>query len=452
MYFVVCGCFCARLDAACHHAAALAAAVVRTTTVVETTLVCVCGACESRAPGQDRVSESLRCMIFWCLRSACLMRVSLGAGVQAGSVMFVYLCDYQKLLFEYGAERTIAWVNTIFVQMDTTITRRNSSSVPDRLLICLAVSLSLFLFFSCCCCSVSPLPAPLSRTTLSLSQCASFFPVPLLLMFPTSLVQTVNQSQPKEFPFFYIQRWTCWPAHVRVHVRVDTHTTLTEGCALRVRGVCRTLTKVETFNGCLMFFSAARPHHADECLDLAVELLLGSNASPRPDGRPTTLLLGISSGEVTAGVLGNNSPRCPLPSFLPLLPDSSRLSALPFVPSCRGLVCLSPASSSLPTAPRLCAGDTHSPPTSPVSSFFSPLPASTLRIHTALFPSPSPAYQLTCTWCVCRWRVREGEIWSEGSEGRRNSVGAGVEAATVLVMTMAMLAAAGQWRRWRRWR
>jgi len=75
------------------------------------------------------------------------------------------------------------------------------------------------------------------------------------------------------------------------------------------RRASRTLTKVETFNNFLMLFSGSPGQHAHESLDLALELLSVTARCLRPDGQRTRMQLGVSSGEVTAGVVGHNSPR-----------------------------------------------------------------------------------------------------------------------------------------------
>eukprot|EP00287_Rhodomonas_sp_CCMP768_P030816 CAMPEP_0202850896 /NCGR_PEP_ID=MMETSP1389-20130828/84838_1 /ASSEMBLY_ACC=CAM_ASM_000865 /TAXON_ID=302021 /ORGANISM="Rhodomonas sp., Strain CCMP768" /LENGTH=111 /DNA_ID=CAMNT_0049529133 /DNA_START=36 /DNA_END=367 /DNA_ORIENTATION=+ len=69
------------------------------------------------------------------------------------------------------------------------------------------------------------------------------------------------------------------------------------------------MTKVETFNNFLLVYSGRPGSHAEECLDLALELLATTSAVRRPDGEPTTVRVGVSSGEVSAGVIGHNSPR-----------------------------------------------------------------------------------------------------------------------------------------------
>jgi len=114
-----------------------------------------------------------------------------------GSVMFIYVCDYQRMVLQHGPIATIAWVNNLYQRMDSAIENRASP----------------------------------------------------------------------------------------------------------------TLTKVETFNNFLLVYSGRPDAHAEECLDLALELLAATSAVRRPDRELSAVRIGVSSGEVSAGVIGHNSPR-----------------------------------------------------------------------------------------------------------------------------------------------
>ncbi|KAJ1484041.1 nucleotide cyclase [Baffinella frigidus] len=71
--------------------------------------------------------------------------------------------------------------------------------------------------------------------------------------------------------------------------------------------------KVETFSNFFVALSLNNPDQprdtAVHCTIAAVQMIQSVCAVPRPDGKPTELRVGINSGPVCAGVIGNSSPR-----------------------------------------------------------------------------------------------------------------------------------------------
>lgn len=66
--------------------------------------------------------------------------------------------------------------------------------------------------------------------------------------------------------------------------------------------------KVETFNNFVLVFSTDRKH-VRVCLSLAIAMLKSIRHITRPDGAPTSLKMGVSSGEFTTAIIGLQSPR-----------------------------------------------------------------------------------------------------------------------------------------------
>jgi len=78
-----------------------------------------------------------------------------------------------------------------------------------------------------------------------------------------------------------------------------------DGCIDRSSSV----TKVETFNDFILVFSTKPKEHVRVCLSLACDMLKCVQSLPRPDGTPTTLKVGVSSGAFTTAIIGLQSPR-----------------------------------------------------------------------------------------------------------------------------------------------
>mmetsp|Transcript_5634 Transcript_5634/g.10749 ORF Transcript_5634/g.10749 Transcript_5634/m.10749 type:complete len:163 (+) Transcript_5634:2-490(+) len=70
-----------------------------------------------------------------------------------------------------------------------------------------------------------------------------------------------------------------------------------------------TLTKVETFNNFSLLFCTTPNAHVQECLRLALRILHVIEHVTRPDGNPTQLKIGLSSGPFTTALIGLQSPR-----------------------------------------------------------------------------------------------------------------------------------------------